>query len=172
MIVTFGEVSEQFINDHPLAEGSNGPAFWNLEEANRQFEGRWVYRTLTPQETLGAVLSHHDHWREESEVKLVPNSGLTVVEAVSRYRTLMNYQGTNPLCWQTLEFVKLLRNDVYLSTSPLNTPDFQPLHRFSPNHLIVLDGLHRLISWRLDQEKGQPGLKEIPVHAFIAGEVS
>lgn len=167
--ISFDEVKQQFINDHPLERGSNSPAFWNLNKANEQFLGIWYYRSLTLKEVLSTVLSHHDHWQEESDIKLVPWGGLTVAQAITRYKSIKNYAETNPLCWQTLEFVKNSTTDVYLSKVPIDSPDFQPLNRFAIPGLFVLDGLHRLIGRGLVGNYGEPGLAAKPVNAFIAG---
>lgn len=169
MKVSFAEVSQHFIGEHPLVRGSNTPAFWNLNKANKQFSSQWDYRSLTIREILGTILFHHDHWQEGSTVQIVPDKGLTVEQAVARYKKLENFQQTNPLCWETIEFARKLRSDIFLASAPLETPDFRPLKRFGLPGLFVLDGLHRLIAWGLEDRYTDESLKDSPIKAFIAG---
>lgn len=154
--------------DHPLERGSNQPALWNLDKAYEQFGDQWSYYSLSLTEILDVVLCHHDHWMEPSNVQLIQNEGLTVAQAMDRYRSLQDYETTNPTCWQTIEHVKASISDVYLSRRPLDTDDFRPLERFDPPHLFVLDGLHRLIAWGLAGNYSEQKLKAKPVNAFIA----
>lgn len=170
MKVSFSFVREKFLGDHPISRGSNGPALWNLDKADEQFLGQWSYRRLSLSEVLGAVLSHHDHWKEQSEVQLVPSDGLTVAQAITHYKSLQDYSVTNPLCRDTIEYVRNSRTDVFLSTRPIDTDDFRPLNRFEPPHLFVLDGLHRLIARGLAGDYDAEQLEHKPVNAFIAGE--
>jgi len=106
---------------------------------------------------------------EKSAVQLIPETGLTVVQAIERYKSLKDYGSTNPLCWQTIEYVKSSTTDIYLSSRPLGTDDFRPLNRFEFPHLFALDGLHRSIARGIAGNYTEQELRMKPVNAFIAG---
>jgi hypothetical protein len=169
--IAFEEALRCFDRENPVKPGSsNGYARGLLKSADEKFGGRWGCISLVREDLLDIILPHHIS--EGGSIELIPRSGLTVAAAVQKLReiSVREYQSANPRCWQKITYWKEhYPSPIFLSIVPMGETDYQDLVDYR-NHLIHLDGLHRLIAWGLsgrfepeEYEKGDG------VTAYVAG---
>ena len=123
----------------------------------------WYKVNLRREDLLKVILPWH--LSEGGEIELVPKSGLTVEKAVEKLKKLKkDYKEKSKVCWGKIEFAKKSQfTPIFLSTKAIDTEDYKGLE--TKEGLIHLDGLHRMVSWELnnllDSNK--------TVEAYIAG---
>jgi|SRR6266850_6348866 len=116
--------------------------------AHLQF-GEWNEYELSHAELLGIRL----HWNKDFGI---PEEGITVFNAI---------QLKSVLDWIAEGKAKDLPDDshIWLASSPLTSgPTEHQLLKGYDGHLVVLDGIHRIVAWAMVGKE--------PVLAFIAGK--
>ncbi len=118
-----------------------------INEANVQF-GEWGEYELSHAELLDVRL----HWNQDFGI---PEEGMTVVNAI-QLRSVGD--------WIAKGKANVLPGDshIWLAVSPLTSgPREHKFLRGYEGHLVVLDGIHRIVAWASERKE--------PVLAFIAG---
>lgn len=158
-----------FLEYHNKEHGTNSYALDFLNRANDSSGGKWVKRELSREEVLSIVLPHHsNHKHESSTQELIPATGLTVKDTISRLIKLKDYSKNHPICWETLEMSKSSKSPIFLTATLLEeNNDHGKLGNFSSPQLYHLDGLHRLVAWGLNGKYVSENYE--PITAFIAG---
>jgi hypothetical protein len=119
-----------------------------FKEANLQF-GEWNEYELSHDELLAVVL----HWNTDFGI---PEHGMIVVDAI---------QLNSVRDWIAEGKARDLpeQSHIWLASSPLRPgPDEHQRLRGYDGHLVVLDGIHRIVAWA--------SVGKEPVLAFIAGK--
>jgi Family of unknown function (DUF6309) len=135
--VQFEEVMACFERENAESTSRN----WTvdrLREADKNGAGTWTLVILSRQDVLDIVLPHHRRCGPE----VVPENGLTVSAASERVRGLTKETGT---CWDNIASHK--------------DRDFSQTHIFleAENGILKhLDGLHRLLAWKLFKKQEEP----------------
>jgi hypothetical protein len=167
--VPFSEVRADFIKSHDLSKHGNQWGLFNIEAAQAQFGESWVKRELSTDEILKIVLPFHQHPDFKGD-PLIPREGLTVEQAIERFKALTDYQATNQRCWQRIQDLQTDTRPFFLSAQPLNHGNYLKLDRFKDSqHLFHLDGLHRLIARGLVDGYSDEYLHASPVVAYVIG---
>ncbi len=151
--VDFEEVTAIFLRENPVGTGSNEWAFSAIQAANRQFAS-WAQTTLTLEDILAIMLPHHLH----DGLEIVPPRCATVAQAIENLKLFP----ASCACSSRIDALSTKPGSIiFLSTAPVNHPDYQGLLYRNHKGLTHLDGLHRLIAW------GRLGKSGIV--AYIAG---
>jgi hypothetical protein len=169
---SFEDVLKAFDQDHAIKpDNSNEYARGLLEKADRQFGGVWAQAPLSQEDVSKIILPPHNHGTGGGQVELIPISGLTVSAATEKIRGIPSYQCTNICCWRSITYwMDRYPSAIFLSAAPVREcSDYQQLSHHE-DHLIHLDGLHRLIGWGMSG-KLDPGQydKGQGVYAYVAG---
>lgn len=151
---------------HSRTSGWTGKA---IRFADKTSGGEWFQMIVEVDDLLGGVLlPRHTHGRLE----LVPEGGLTPAEAAARLVHFGDrYWRDCDVCFEKIYALTCMEpTPVFLSAVSMNECEhsFQNIV-FDGTKTIVIDGLHRLVSWALNRKNGLR-MKAVPV--FIAGHIS
>ncbi|MFJ2674117.1 DUF6309 family protein [Streptomyces sp. NPDC087525] len=152
--VPFASVLDTFARAHPLDRAHEANTNDEAEEHIRNAElslGSWRRVLLDRDDLLRVVLPWH--LGEGGERELIPQSGLTVAEAVVRLDAVTRpdaaggaYARTNPVCARKLAGLAAAPfTPLFLSTRAVPGIDYAGL--VVREGLIHLDGLHRALAW-------------------------
>src|SRR5258706_15671818 len=125
----FSEVSNSFKSTHDLTTHGNQWGLFNIEAAQAQFGETWTKKCLSGDEILNIVLPFHQHPENEGLV-LIPAEGLSVKDAITRFRSLGEYSQTNHRCWERIHYLKQDSNPFFLSILPISHGDYLKLDEF------------------------------------------
>lgn len=150
--VTTDEVLDTFrLTDPPYDDLSARDADSYAEKmtllAVEEYGEPWHRVRLSRKDVLSVVLPWHRG--EEGELELVPPTGATVQETLTKLSAWRDeYPTANPLCWE-----KLHRHSgtdpspLILSAGVVDHPHYADLRE--RDSLTHLDGLHRMLAWAL-----------------------
>jgi hypothetical protein len=122
----------------------------NLEAANAAFDGMWQLVELNAADVDQIILPWHTS--EGGGIPLVPKRGATVCQAIGTIRRhAMRYERACPVCWAKIHRAAAFvpgESPIFLSRAPLSHLD--DYREVTPRAaLFHLDGLHRMLAWRL-----------------------
>ena len=125
--------------------------------------GGWSRVLLGRRHLRSVILPWHES--EGGDIKLVPKTGLRVVEAARKIAAMRElYAQQSQVCWRKIErAARVPRAAVFLSTRAIDSEHYAELE--TKDGLVHLDGLHRMIAWELDGLLAEDELLE----AFVAG---
>lgn len=172
--VDFSEVLKDFDKEHPRDRGSNDWAWQRLHDANQKFNGIWHKVRLSRKDVLNILLV----WHKDKDLELIPQTGLSVLEAGERFQTIKDeYREQNKDCYdKIMRFSQDVFSLVFLSAEPIKgfgVPEYEYL-QYKSKYLVHLDGLHRLIAWEIAGRFGllKYYLTREKLEAYVAGIVS
>lgn len=149
--VTTDEVLDSFRLAYPANEGSTMREDSYAEKmmllAVEEHGEPWYRVRLNRKDILSVVLPWHHG--EKGERELIPTTGATVQETLSRLRSWRDdYPRTNPHCWEKLHWHSAATlSPLILSAGAVDHPDYAELKE--RDALTHLDGLHRMLAWAL-----------------------
>ncbi|HET6858411.1 MAG TPA: DUF6309 family protein [Streptomyces sp.] len=164
--VPFAHVMRHFAAEHPLdgeyEENTDDEAEEHLHQAELLL-GRWHRVLLDRDDVLSVMLPWH--LGEGGEHELIPKTGLSVRDAVSRLRAAgEGYARSNPVCGRKLGLqAASALTPVFLSTRAVPGVDYEGLP--AGDRLTHLDGLHRMLAWELHGRLAAG----TPMEAYVAG---
>ncbi|WP_017588456.1 DUF6309 family protein [Nocardiopsis ganjiahuensis] len=108
----------------------------------------WYRVRLSRKDVLAVVLPWHRG--ENGELELVPPTGATVQETLTRLSAWGDeYPTANPLCWEKLHrHSDTDLSPLILSAGVVDHPHYADLS--DRDSLTHLDGLHRMLAWGLE----------------------
>jgi len=169
MKVQFEEVLKQFYLYNNIeekhVENTNGEAQSNLVLAN-ELLGEWYKVFLKRKDILQVILPWHIG--EGGKMELIPKLGGNVEEVVRKLQNIKEfYEQENPICWSKISLLsKMSLTPIYLSTKAIDTEDYKYVNR--KERLIHLDGLHRMVSWELNNLLTE----NVSIETYIAGPLN
>lgn len=142
--------------------------------ADRHFNSYWQMVELELDEVLNIMLPWHkgENYRSSEEEDLIPQRGMTVENAIKRFRNLSDYSKTNSTCFNKIQSSKQMEfKFIHLSIAPmLSENDYKNILDYKAK-LVHLDGLHRLIGWGLAGKYDQEKYANDKLQAFVAGKL-
>jgi len=169
MKVNFSEVLTQFRFYHSgnkeHEKNTNNYAEKSLIIANELLK-EWYKVSLKRKDILQVILPWHES--EGGKAKLIPKTGLTVAKTVEKLRALEDsYKQESPICWNKIfTMSKVSFTPIFLVTQAINTEEYKSLD--IKRGLIHLDGLHRMISWELNNLLTE----NVSIETYIAGPLN
>ena len=141
--VSIEKVLKTFYKEHRLERGANKWAVRMLKETDKKFDF-WIEAKLPKKILLNTLLPYHFH----GEMMLVPKKGATVKETFEKLKKHReNYRKKCSKCIKTIEFFKDKDiGHIYLSMGKPNNLYDYPKMKYHKEHLVHLDGLHRLLA--------------------------